>query len=84
MEPKKALELLNNVGASFVGNLVDHQNIQTALAVITRLIADNNELHSQTETSSIPVKVDPALYSPAAGYRLSKKDRKAKAKAEKK
>lgn len=49
MEPKKALELLNNVGASFVGNLVDHQNIQTALAVMANLIQENAELHKQTE-----------------------------------
>lgn len=56
MEPKKALEILNNVGANFVGNLADHQNIQTALAVMAKVISDNTELHSKTENPKVEKK----------------------------
>lgn len=41
-----------------------------------------NVTPSEKKTSSIPVKVDPSLYSAAAGYTLSKKDKKAKDEAD--
>ena len=36
MPKEEALKIIQNVAAAFVGNLKDHQAIQTALIVITK------------------------------------------------
>ena len=43
MPKEEALKILQNVAAAFVGNLKDHQAVQTALIVITRELEKTNE-----------------------------------------
>lgn len=44
MSKEEALKIIQNVAAAFVGNLKDHQAVQTALIVITK------ELNKPVET----------------------------------
>lgn len=37
-EPRAAIDYMRTIGASFVGNLTDHQNIQRALATLDKIL----------------------------------------------
>ena len=43
MSKEEALKIIQNVAAAHVGNLKDHQAIQTALAVIVKELEKNSK-----------------------------------------
>lgn len=48
MSKEEALKILQNVAANAVGNLKDHQAIQTALIVIAKELEKNNSVKENT------------------------------------
>lgn len=48
MSKEEALKILQNVAANAVGNLKDHQTIQTALIVITKELEKNDVVKEST------------------------------------
>jgi hypothetical protein len=45
---EEALKIIQNVAAAFVGNLKDHQAVQTALIVIAKELEKNDVLKENT------------------------------------
>lgn len=48
MTKEEALKIIQNVAAAFVGNLKDHQAVQTALIVIAKELEKNDVLKENT------------------------------------
>jgi len=48
MSKEEALQIIKNVAAAFVGNLKDHQAVQTALIVLAKELEKNNVIKEST------------------------------------